>query len=419
MGRPRTPIGSYGVINVREVRPGVWRARTLYRFPDGTRRQVERFRPGRTGAKAYEALQIALLDLDAPGAGELTGATKLSDLADAFLQAKRAEGVAMRTVDTYAHAIRRTVVPRIGDLRIEEATVGRLQAFFNTLGAERGPGSAKTARSVLSGMFGMAVRSDVLRSNPIAAVRSPRRRTSRASAALPLEQVPAFLAALRSDGEIQRLDIGDLFEFMLFTGCRIGEALALRWSHVDLDAAQITFAATVVRIAGGGLHLQEVGKTDSSTRTIGVPPEVVQLLRRRHASHDWELVFPSMLGKLRDTSNTEADWRANRGRLGFPGVTSHSLRKTAATALDVGGASARAIAEYLGHKKPSMTQDVYMSRTVGSAATAAQLHRMFGVSTGSDPVPATTTPKSRGKSGPRGARTLDPGIKSPLLYRLS
>ena len=146
---------------------------------------------------------------------------------------------------------------------------------------------------------------------------------------------------------------------------------------------------------------------------------MIDLLRRRYAARDWELVFPSMLGKLRDTGNTEADWRANRERLGFPGLTSHGLRKTAATALDISGASARAIAEYLGHKKPSMTQDVYMSRTVGSDATAAQLHRMFGVSSGSAAPPAARSPEFRGKSGPRGARTHDPGIKSPLLYRLS
>jgi integrase len=268
-------------------------------------------------------------------------------------------------------------------------------------------------------MFGMAVRSDVIRSNPVAAVKSPRRRVSRASSALPLEDVPSFLHALHTDPEIPRLEIADLFEFMLFTGCRIGEALALRWSHVNLEGYQVTFAATVVRISGGGLHLQEQTKTDSSTRTIGLPPELTDLLLRRHDKRDWDLVFPSMLGKLRDTDNTEADWRANRDRLGFPAVTSQSLRKTAARALDVGGASARAIAEYLGHKKPSMTQDVCMSRTVGSDATAAQLHRMFGVSSGSDPDPATSSPEIRGKSGPRGARTHDPGIKSPLLYRLS
>jgi integrase len=86
-----------------------------------------------------------------------------------------------------------------------------------------------------------------------------------------------------------------------------------------------------------------------------------------------------MLGKLRDTSNTEADWRANRDRLGYPGPSSHAFRKTVATALDVSGLSARAIAEYLGHKRPSMTQDVYMSRRAGGDESAEKLTQMFGV----------------------------------------
>ena len=93
-----------------------------------------------------------------------------------------------------------------------------------------------------------------------------------------------------------------------------------------------------------------------------------------------EMVFPSMLGNLRDTTNTEADWRANRDRLGYYGMMSHAFRKTVATALDVAGLSARSIAEYLGHRLPSMAQDKYMSRDTGSTLAAKKLETMFGVS---------------------------------------
>ena len=173
--------------------------------------------------------------------------------------------------------------------------------------------------------------------------------------------------------------MSDVLEFMLFTGCRIGEVMALRWTHVDIGKSSVTFAASVSRATGVGLLLQEHGKTASSTRTISVPSEVTDLLKRRQTSTMSELVFPSMLGKLRDTSNTEAHWRANRDRLGYPGMTTHAFRKTVATALDVSGLSGRATAEYLGHKQPSMTQDVYMSRNTGSEEAARKLGAMFGV----------------------------------------
>jgi integrase len=91
---------------------------------------------------------------------------------------------------------------------------------------------------------------------------------------------------------------------------------------------------------------------------------------------------------VRDPVNVENIWRQNRGRLGFEDVTTHALWKTAATGLDVAGMSARGIDEYLGHAKPSLTQDVYMSRNVGSAAAAEHLERMFGISSelSSDPI---------------------------------
>ena len=47
--------------------------------------------------------------------------------------------------------------------------------------------------------------------------------------------------------------------------------------------------------------------------------------------------------------------------------------KTCATILDEAGLSARAIADQLGHARPSMTQDVYMARKVLNPATAAAL----------------------------------------------
>lgn len=83
------------------------------------------------------------------------------------------------------------------------------------------------------------------------------------------------------------------------------------------------------------------------------------------------LVFPTIRGKIRDPRNTSRDWRDPLARLGFPDVTSHSFRKTVATA--------REIAEYLGHENPSLTQDVTMAKNTGSARAAAALDKVVGM----------------------------------------
>ena len=379
MGRPRLPISTYGTINVRELSPGVWRARTQYRFPDGKRRQVERIRPGRTGARAATALRAALVDLVTPASGELKASTRLATLGERFVAEKRDSGLAAGSVATYEQVLKSIIVPRIGDLRLDEATPGRLQQFFTAVAKEHGHGQAKTCRSVLSGMLGMAVRVDALRTNPVSQVARIRHRQSHASSALALDVVPGFIDTVLSDPVLTQLDVGEILAFMVLTGCRVGEALGLLWSDVDFAAGKVTFNGTAVRVPGGGVMNQRHGKTAASTRTISVPPRALRILEARQRNA--EVVFPSVRMRVRDPVNVENIWRQNRGRLGFEEVTTHALRKTAATGLDVAGMSARGIAEYLGHAKPSLTQDVYMSRNVGSSAAAEHLERMFGVNT--------------------------------------
>jgi integrase len=100
----------------------------------------------------------------------------------------------------------------------------------------------------------------------------------------------------------------------------------------------------------------------------------VALLRDRvRDGNEWNVVFPSPLGKLRDRSNTNDDLRAALDPLGFDWVTSHNFRKTAATLLNDGGLTVREIADQLGHKRVSETQDTYFGRAQPSPQVATVL----------------------------------------------
>jgi len=71
--------------------------------------------------------------------------------------------------------------------------------------------------------------------------------------------------------------------------------------------------------------------------------------------------------------NTQADLRDVFTRLGYPWVTSHVFRKTAATLLDEAGLTARKIADQLGQSQVSVTQDYYMGRKIASEDAARVL----------------------------------------------
>ena len=90
------------------------------------------------------------------------------------------------------------------------------------------------------------------------------------------------------------------------------------------------------------------------------------------------VIFPSSAGTLSDPGNFGKQWREVREELGLPDVSSHSFRKTVATLIDDSGLSARIGADQLGHARPSMTQDVYMSRGQVHTEVAGVLDRAVG-----------------------------------------
>ena len=116
------------------------------------------------------------------------------------------------------------------------------------------------------------------------------------------------------------------------TGLRIGEALALRWRHVDL--------------MGAGTLSVVASKTDAGVRTVDLPAALREDLRRwwRETSNDRpdDYVLPTSNGTKHNESNlrrdvlTPAIARAN-AELGKDGIapigaiTFHSLRKTYAS----------------------------------------------------------------------------------------
>lgn len=97
------------------------------------------------------------------------------------------------------------------------------------------------------------------------------------------------------------------------TGLRKGEALALSWDRVDLDAGLLKVAATIGRV--GGRLLVSEPKTVRSRRAVPLSPAVVAMPRKHHtaqkserlrAANQWPhsgLVFTTELGGVVDPRN--------------------------------------------------------------------------------------------------------------------
>lgn len=368
MGFERLEPGEWGdfhFIRVARAKGVRYRCRARFCGFDGRVRLVER--QGRTKKAARESLESALADLASEEQGTLSRSDTFDDAVRAWLEdleaLARLDERSPSTVATYRHAWQKHVSPAMGGLRLSQVSVPVVDRLLLRLHGEVGPATARTSRAIISGAMGRAVREGAVPLNPARDVRRLSSRPKRQPRAMTEEERAAWFVALAADEEAVSRDLPELTAFMLATGLRIGEALAVIWSEVDLDTGTVNVTSTLIRVTGQGL-IRKRTKSEAGQRPLILPSWCVSMLRRREAlgvGPD-EPVFGSERGTFRDPRNVSRWLAEARTKAGFDWVTSHVWRKTTASILDGHGISARIIADQLGHSRVSMTQDVYLGR---------------------------------------------------------
>lgn len=334
MVRPPLPLETWGPIR-RKVVNGKPVAIAYFRDSDGKTRRIQKTGP--SAAEAERRLLVALRDRQPPDGTELTLDSTLRTAASRWLEEVKRDRRAPSTIDRYSATIERHVHP-VGELLLRELSVSRLQRLVNAVTDVSGPSEGRMVLVVLKGIAGHALRLGAMRENPALGVKAPSVR--RTKMRIPtVEEVRALRLALRAYDErpVKRgdamHDLADIGDFLIGTGCRIGEALALRWKSVDLSRGVVILSATVVRVAGQGLVVQDFPKTEASIRELTLPRFALDMLARRRIDAYSELVFPSATGGPRWPENVRYQWsQALRGSE-IDWITPKSARGAVATLL--------------------------------------------------------------------------------------
>jgi integrase len=352
----RTPDGE--AVPMNKIR---WVARCRFRDNDGRTRPVEAWGGKRT--EAEQRLQTELTTRKRAVSDTITAETRLEVLADYWLRTKiDTSNLAVNTRQRYRYTTEQYVIPGLGGLQVRECTVSRLEAWVAAEVAKH-PANARISLTCLKGIFDVAVREDVLTANPARSVTPVAATASKDVRALGVPEVIKLRASLAADRKATAADLGDLVDVMLATGCRIGEALALRWKETDPAEHVVYLTGTVVRENGVGLFRQDTTK-GKKPRGLLVPPFAVTMLERRAVEvpgGELDLVFPSARGGLREVSTVEAQWRKFRERHPeWSWITPHTFRKSVGTAVER-GADIEAAAAQLGHSRSAVTAKHYVA----------------------------------------------------------
>ncbi|MGE5764987.1 MAG: tyrosine-type recombinase/integrase, partial [Mycobacterium leprae] len=287
---------------------------------------------------------------------------------------------------SYARNLRLHVLPYLGAATLVAIDAGSLNRLYarlladgrrNTKGGGLSPRSVRYVHTILHRVLKDAVKLGRLARNPADAADPPRSPSpSPAMVTWTAQELREFLAATTND----RLHAA--WVLLATTGMRRGEALGLRWSDVDLNAARAAVRQTVIAVR----HEVAFGtpKTAKGRRTVALDAGTVTALRehrkRQNAErlqvgagrHDHDLVFCGIDGTPLHPERFSRSFSDRIRQLGLPKIRLHDLRHGWATTALAAGVHPKVVQERLGHANISITLDVYSHVAEGLHVDAAE-----------------------------------------------
>lgn len=296
--------------------------------------------------------------------------------------------------------LRNHILPKLGDRTLTQLShdPAGIQSWLRGLkgpdGRPLAPGHARAVLANLSSIFSAAVDNNRIGRNPcrVQTVKAPRI-VKKKIVPWTRAEVDAAQAALPERYRVLA-DIGSLL------GLRQGEAFALSPADVSFLRREV-HVRRQVRIVGSKLCFAP--PKGGKERTVPLSPTLADRLNLHAEAFPpvavtlpWldpkgppvtaRLYVTTTAGNALDRAYFHRLWREARAAAGLPPTRDngfHVLRHTFASVLIAGGASIRAVSEYLGHEDPGFTLRVY-SHLMPGADDKARLALENALSESSD-----------------------------------
>jgi integrase len=322
------------------------------------------------GTKRAAEIELArLVSQNAAGEGVDPSKSTVAEFVDRWERDWATANVGPKTLERYRQLLRLYVKPHIGSVRIQKLRAVHLNELYSALLRSGGRGgSALSARSVghvhrvLHRALGHAATWGVVSQN-VASLVAPPPVPDDEIKILKEEQIGAILRHL--EGRTLR----PIVSFLLGTGARRGEALAVRWGDVNLQKNVVRIERSLEQTKGS-LRAKSP-KTKRGRRNVTISPWLAAELRSHRARQDERRlalgrgrapddtpVFARWDGEFRSPSRLSQDFAAAMDALKID-CTLHGLRHTHVSQLIAAGLDVLTISRRIGHASPAITLNVY------------------------------------------------------------
>jgi integrase len=324
------------------------------------------------------------------GLQTIGSATRFADYVEETYKPYILPGMASTTKASYEGTLRKYLVPVFGAVPLRDMTALDLQKYFSGMAtSEMGGDTVLKIKEVLSSVLGSAVRYDFLTRNPVLVVRIPRAKVVNKKKQKPHVTPEEFERLVEFIAE----PYATMVCTAVFSGLRVSELIGLKWEDVHDDALTVD-----ERYCRGDWS---VTKTPDSAATVGVPPSVIERIRKLkklEVELNWggkraksgnrakkriklvrsdgpqDLVFQSLRSgvPMRDGNILRRHLRPAAIKLGMnpKKATWRSLRTSCATWLIEAGANPKDVQGHMRHSRTSTTMDIYAQCVPGSQRRA-------------------------------------------------
>lgn len=291
-------------------------------------------------AKTKKDLALKMIQFDIKQKESLT----LENVAESWKE-ENWEKLRFGSFRTYSPCLNR-IIERFGDKNIDEIKPKEVHVWLKELGQQYAQKTVSNHKCVLSQIFDYAIVNlgmDIY--NPCDRVKLPSGLKKGTREALSEQERQAILSTTKEEFQLGFI--------ILFTGCRLGEALALQYKDIDFKNNVIHITKSV------GFHGNQPfinpPKTRTSVRTVPLLPQLKQRLKELKLKPDDYLVSGE---KPLTKSILYRRWEKFCKDKNID-IDRHSIRHQYATTLYEAGIDAKSAQELLGHAQIATTMDIY------------------------------------------------------------
>lgn len=292
------------------------------------------------------------------------GQTSAADLFEAWLTGDVASRVKPSTYESYYYCIRGYVIPHFSQREYAQLSEKSVAEFVKSI-HRNGDISVSYQKKILS-IFKTAVR-EISKKSPgyaalIELVAFPKAKPSAEVPVFSMKEQRLIEYAVQSSKDLRILGVILCF----YTGIRLGELCALKWSDIDFEAGTMSISRSVSRIRNFETNENKtqlyVGtpKSNTSCRKIPLPAFLLKMAEENRLGPVTESCY--VLSGNADPFDPRVYQRLYKNLLKKAGIRTrkfHAIRHTFATrALEL-GVDIKTLSEILGHSNVSITLNVY------------------------------------------------------------